>query len=169
MNDTNDNSIFQTMREAVEKSTAFSEFLTALPSPHALAVRLDDRIPCLLTLENGHAVLLPSDDTTKPQADLELILFSESIRRFSRQTLTDVTSLLAALGSLAIQGHIRVRPLCSLAELKRRGYASTVRNLSASPAHFTLEMLSHRFNFMQPLLIAPTELVLKKLRNFIQK
>ena len=169
MSATNENSIFRTMCEAVHKSTAFSEFLAALPSPHILAVRLDDRLSCLLTLENGRAVLLPAPSTTNPQADLELILFSESIRRFSNQSFTDVPSLLTALGSLAVQGYVRIRPLCSLAELRRRGYASTILDLSASPAHFILKMLSHRFNFMQPLLIAPTEFVLKKLRNLVQK
>ncbi len=165
----NKNSIFQTMCTAVDKSPAFSEFLAALPSPHTLAVRLDDRLSCLLTLENGRAVLLPTSSTTEPQADLELILFSESIRRFSNQSFTDVTSLLTALSSLAVQGYVRARPLRSLAELRRRGYASTIRRLGASPAHFILEMLSHRFSLLQPLLIAPTELALKKLRNFVQK
>lgn len=170
MNDANENALFQTMREAIEKNVdTYSEILQILPAPHALAVRLDDRIECVLSLENGRAKLAPMDAEKQIAADVEVVLFSESIRRLSAQRFDDLTALLTTLGSLAVQGHIRLKALCSIRELHQKGYLLAIQKLGAAPAHFILEMLSHRFNLLQSLLITPTELVLKKLRNLVQK
>ncbi len=170
MRDASENALFQTMREAIKKNVdSYSEILQILPAPHALAVRLDDRIKCVLTLENHRATLTMVDPEKKIATDIEVVLFSESIRRLSSQKFNDLTGLLKALGSLAVRGHIRLNPLCSVRELNRKGYLLAIQKLGSAPAHFILEMLAHRFNFLQSLLIAPTELVLKKLRNLVQK
>lgn len=168
----NENSLFVCMHESVAKSPAFTEILKTLPSPQKLAVRLDDRLPCELTIEGDEAVLKTA--TTSLKADLELILFSESIRRLSSQAYEDSASLIAELARLAVQGHIRLRRHCSVIELKQKGYLSAatklgLQTLETTPTHFVFEMLSHRFSFFQPLVVAPTELFLKKLRNFVQK
>ena len=166
----NENSLLLSMRSAVSRSSAFSEVLKLLPPPHLLALRLDDRLSCRLVLENEQATLnANADEGLAPHADLELILFSESIRRLSSRSYDTIPSLLKEFTSLAVQGHVRRKPLCSIMELKQKGYLLTVQRLGAAPAHLAIEMLSHRFSFFKPFVVTPSELFLKKLRDIVQK
>lgn len=118
--------LFINAKAALEKSFGVRQAFELLPENAEILITLDDRIPCTLKLLNKNVVLEPH---SSPTADLHLILFSESIRRFKTRDYDDLLSIAREILTQVVAGHAKVKVLISPTELHRKGYLDALKKL----------------------------------------
>jgi hypothetical protein len=122
-----DSALFTDAKSTLESARGLGQLLALLPAGAELSVILDDRIPCALTRDSDTLKLLPRPC---PAADLEIVLFSESVRRLRDVSPPDLMSLLKELSSLALSGHVKAKLLSPVQTLYSKGYLDALRNLA---------------------------------------
>ncbi len=118
--------LFINAKTALEQSFGVRQAFDILPERAEILITLDNRIPCTLKLVDKNVVLEPRAPQT---ADLHLILFSESIRRFKTRDYDDMMSIAREILTQVVAGHAKVKVLTSPTELHRKGYLDALKKL----------------------------------------
>ncbi|MEQ1664731.1 MAG: hypothetical protein ABL927_05085 [Bdellovibrionales bacterium] len=118
--------IFKNCKMALENCLGVRQAFQALPANIEASINIEDRIPCTLLLKDGELVLEPRKTLV---ADIEFILFSESIRRLNSTRPDYIPTLASELLNYVLQGHARIRLLSSPITFYEKGYVSALKGL----------------------------------------
>jgi len=123
-----ENSLFVDAKQTLEAGLGFRALFKVLPPGREIAVLLDNRIPCALVFKDPEVKLEPRNATN---AEFELVLFSESIRRLRSSSPSELLSLIQEAASLSFAGHLKVKLLVSPQDLYKKGYHLSLKNLGS--------------------------------------
>ena len=118
--------LYQKAKSALENNLSIRQAFKALPPATELSVSLEGRIPCTLTCHEDHVELAPRKAST---ADIEITLFSESIRRLAECPLDDLMQLSKEMTGLSLAGYAKFQLLTTPKNLYEKGYLRSLQGL----------------------------------------
>lgn len=118
--------IYLDARSALESCLGLRQLFSALPPNAELSILLDARVSTTLTCQEQNLKLEPHRSS---HADIEIILFSQSIRALKGSQPETLIGLAQTFAGLVASGHAKIRLVSSLRQLYLKGYLEAVKGL----------------------------------------